>query len=185
MQLYLIRHSTPAIDKGICYGQTDVPLDPVYFDKACQLIRSKLPDQIDTFYSSPLSRCLHLAQALSPVVIQDDLLMEMNFGDWEMQAWKDIEAEPLNKWMTDFVREPTPGGENYIALHRRSTQFVSQLLKEDCQNVAVVSHAGNIRSLISWALDLPLKNSFRVNIKYGAVIHLTIDKDQQLNQIHL
>jgi len=184
MQLYLVRHTTPAIAKGMCYGQTDVPIDPVFFDQEYELIRTRLPNQIDVFYSSPLRRCLDLAQALSPVVLQDKLLMEMNFGDWEMQRWDNIPAEPLNKWMNDFVQETTPGGENYIALNLRSTQFIDRLLQLDYQRVCIVTHAGNIRSLISRVLALPLENSFRIDIQYGAVIQLSVYKDSRLNKLH-
>jgi len=185
MEVYLIRHTTPAIAKGICYGQSDILLNMDLFDKECQLIRSKIPSQLDSVYSSPLSRCLHVAQTLSPDVIQDDLLLEMNFGEWEMQPWEEIAPEPLNNWMADFVHEYVPGGENYIALHQRTTQFINKLLEQKSQNVGVVTHAGNIRSLISIALNLPLENSFRLNLSYGSVIHLSIASDQQLNQIHL
>ena len=184
MQLYLIRHTTPDIAKGICYGQTDLPLNLDLFKQECTMISSKLPDHIDQFYSSPLSRCLQLANSLSSAVLKDEQLMEMNFGDWEMQPWTAIAGEPLNRWMSDFVNEPTPGGENYLALHQRTTAFINKLLVADPQSAAIITHAGNIRSLISWALDLPLENSFRINLNYGAVIKLTINTDKQYNQIH-
>lgn len=185
MEVYLIRHTTPDIAKGVCYGQSDILLNMDLLDKEAQLIRAKIPTQLDGVYSSPLNRCLLLAQTLSPDIIQDDLLMEMHFGDWEMQPWKDIAAEPLNRWMNDFVNEPVPGGENYLALHQRSAQFLNKLLEKNIETVAIVTHAGNIRSMISMALNLPLENSFRLNPSYGSVTRLSITSDPQLNQIHL
>lgn len=185
MEVYLIRHTSPAIEKGICYGQSDIFLNGDLFDEESQLVRTKVPIQFDCVYSSPLNRCLTLAQTLSPDVIQDDLLKEIHFGEWEMQPWKDIAAEPLNRWMNDFVNEPVPGGENYLALHQRSAQFLNKLLDKKVETVGIVTHAGNIRSLISLVLDLPLKNSFRLNPGYGSVTHLSIASDRQLNQIHL
>lgn len=185
MEVYLIRHTTPGIEKGICYGQSDILLNMDLFDEESEQILTKVPMHFDRVYSSPLNRCLTLAQTLSPDVIQDELLMEMHFGDWEMQLWKDIPAEPLNKWMKDFVHEHVPGGENYLNLHQRSAQFLNKLLEKDVKTVGIVTHAGNIRSMISLALDLPLENSFRLNPGYGSVARLSIAPDQQLNQIHL
>lgn len=185
MQVYLIRHTTPDIAKGVCYGQSDVPLNMALFQEEQQSIRNKIPAHVDQYYSSPLSRCSTLANTLSAHVIQDDLLKELHFGDWEMQPWNEIDEKPLNKWMADFVQERLPAGESYLDLHQRSTLFINRLLEQPHESVAIVSHAGNLRSILSLTLQLPLENSFRMNIKYGAVIHLTLHTDPQLNQVHL
>ena len=64
MEIYLIRHTTPSIKKGICYGQTDVDLNFDTFEFELCEIKKKLPSNIDIFYCSPLTRCLKLAQRL-------------------------------------------------------------------------------------------------------------------------
>src|SRR5690606_11377050 len=131
MQIYLIRHTTPAIEKGICYGQSDIAIKETLFEEELKIIRSKIPAIFDHVYSSPLQRCIKLAEKLSTNVQADARLKEMNFGDWEMQKWNEIDKEPLNSWMNDYVSQTVPGGENYNQLYERSAHFLDDLLKEE------------------------------------------------------
>jgi alpha-ribazole phosphatase len=183
MEIYLIRHTSPLVEKGVCYGQADLALNLDKFECEYDGICAKIPFETLAFYSSPLQRCLTLAQALSPTVTTDKRLMELNFGDWELENWTDIPAGGLQVWMDDFVHEQVPGGENYTALYQRTVEFMEDLLQRKQKNVAIVTHAGNIRSIISWALDLPLVNSFRIKLDYGAVVHIEIHENKQLNQL--
>ena len=183
MEIYLIRHTSPLVKKGVCYGQADLALHPELFESEYRAICAKAPVCTRTIYSSPLQRCLTLAQALSPSVTTDKRLMELNFGDWELKNWKDLPPERLQHWMDDFVNEQVPGGESYTALYHRTIEFIEELLLQKQENAAIVTHAGNIRSIISWALDLPLANSFRIKLDYGAVVQLEIHENKQLNQL--
>ena len=183
MEIYLIRHTSPLVEKGICYGQADLALNMVSFESEYEHICAKIPFKTLDFYSSPLQRCLTLAQALSPTVTTDKRLMELNFGDWELENWTDLPAAGLQVWMDDFVNEQVPGGENYTALYQRTVEFIEELLQQKQESVAIVTHAGNIRSIISWALDLPLANSFRIKLDYGTVVYLEIHENKQLNQL--
>ena len=63
--IYLIRHTTPAVARGICYGQTDLDVTGSFREEA-EVIRQHLPADIGTVYSSPLKRCTQLAQQLFP-----------------------------------------------------------------------------------------------------------------------
>jgi len=84
MEIYLIRHTTPAIAKGICYGQTDLDVTDS-FEAEVMSIKEHLPKNIQAVYSSPLQRCRKLAEAIfpkHPVQLFDDL-MELNCGDWK------------------------------------------------------------------------------------------------------
>jgi len=171
MEFYLIRHTTPDIDKGICYGQQDIALAES-FPEDWKRLRAKLPDRYEGFriYSSPLERCSKLAVELSEnEVITDESLMELDFGDWEGQAWDDINDEKLAQWMQDFVEVKCPGGESYRELYHRVIEWWKQVDKSGNEKVLVVSHAGVIRCLLSHILSLPLENSFRLRVDYGCV----------------
>lgn len=183
MEIYLIRHTSPLVEKGVCYGQADLALNLDLFETEYNAICAKLPFKTLDFYSSPLQRCLTLAQALSPTVTTDKRLMELNFGDWELENWTDLPPGGLQLWMDDFVNEQVPGGENYTALYHRTAEFMEELLQQKQEKAVIVTHAGNIRSIISWALDLPLANSFRIKLDYGAVVNLEIHENKQLNQL--
>lgn len=183
MQVYLVRHTTPQVAAGTCYGQSDIPLNLDLFPKECAQVISKLPAGLDAWYASTLQRCTQLAHQISPIHQTDTRLMEMNFGDWEMQKWNDIDADSLKIWSENFVEARTPNGENYLDLHARSEDFIAFLLAQKTNKVGIVTHAGNIRSIMSWVLDLPLKNSFRISLPYGAVVGIEININKHYNKL--
>ena len=165
MEIYLVRHTTPYIGKGICYGQLDIPVEASLFEKELAVIKSKIPSAIATYYSSPLTRCNILAQELFKNYTTDNRLMELRFG--ENKSWDNIPPGELNLWMQDFVNVAPPNGESYNALHQRITAFVDDLLATEKESAVIVTHAGNIRSFLSLALGLPLQIHFVLRCRMG------------------
>jgi alpha-ribazole phosphatase len=178
MEVYLIRHTKPKMEKGICYGQFDVPLAES-FEKEAEALMKHLPAKFNVIYSSPLTRCHKLAQLINSdsKVSLDERLMEMNFGDWELKNWDAIDQSQLNTWMQDFVSVKVPNGENFEELYGRVNSFADELLKQQHENVAVVTHAGVIRSIVSKILEVPLKNAFKLPVDYSSVTKLNISGD--------
>lgn len=86
MNIYLIRHTSVDVPKGLCYGQSDVPLRPT-FEIEAAVTKAKIESiHFDMAYTSPLSRCTRLAQYCGfGDAIRDPRILELNFGDWEMQ----------------------------------------------------------------------------------------------------
>ncbi len=183
MQVYLLRHTTPAIEKGICYGQLNIPVNKNLFAGELAAIQSKLDKPFEKVYTSPLIRCVQLAKNLTTTYIEDDDLKELNFGDWENKNWDAIPQEPLNEWMDDFVNIAPPGGESFKNLHERSIRFSKKLLGTNIESAAIITHAGNIRSFISMAIGLPLANAFRIEINYGAMVLLSLNSNESLNRL--
>lgn len=172
MEVYLIRHTRPAVEKGICYGQTDLDVTDT-FESEAALIRSVLPGDIRFVYSSPLQRCRKLAEHLfdHPIQFHDDL-MELHCGDWEMRHWDHIPQEELQPWMDDFVRVRVPGGESYIDLYERTVARFRAITKSALP-AAIVAHGGVIRSILSHLTDTPLVDSFqRFPLHYGCVVRV-------------
>lgn len=178
MEIYLIRHTTPKVEKGICYGQSDIPLADS-FNNEVQKLQEHLAVDFDFIYSSPLSRCQKLANNIAPgqTICIDSRLAELNFGDWELKNWDNINQAELNNWMQDFVNIKVPNGENFIELYARVNQFADELFKIDKQKVAVITHAGVIRCFVAKVLEIPLKNAFKVPVDYSSVTKLTISGD--------
>lgn len=146
MEIYLVRHTETVCEKGICYGQTDVALKASYLEQF-ESIKSQIPAD-STIYSSPLSRCMLLANHLSPNIITDSRLMEMNFGDWEMQKWDAIPEADFTPWMNDFVNVAVPNGESFVNLHDRVSDFLTTDFSTNNSNsITIVTHAGVIRSI--------------------------------------
>ena len=172
MEIYLIRHPTPAIAAGICYGQTDIEVAES-FEEEAKLIQQQLPDIIN-IYSSPLKRCRQLANHIYPdvtITFADDL-KEMHFGEWELQPWDQIPNEPLEVWMKDFVNVRVPSGENYLDLYNRTITFYNHIINKN-QSAAIFTHSGNIRSILSYVNNVPLEESFsKFKIGYGEVVRV-------------
>lgn len=89
-------------------------------------------------YSSPLQRCRQLAEALHPAPCIDARLREIDFGDWEMQAWDSLDRNLLDIWAADPPGFTPPGGEAIAALRARVASFLTEL---DGDAVLIV-HAG-------------------------------------------
>ena len=185
MEVHLIRHTNPAIEKGICYGQTDLPPEEHLFEKEFVAILKKLPKQFDKVYSSPLQRCSKLAAKLSKDPVFDNRLMELNFGEWENKSWDKIEPTSLSVWMQDFVNEKAGGAESYAELHQRIVSFMEELQTTEYKNVVIITHAGCIRSFISFVLDLPLENSFRIALGYAEVIRIALAEESCKNKLFI
>jgi len=175
MELILIRHTTPNIEKGVCYGQADIELADTFSEEIPSILKQiRTKDEETVYYSSPLKRCAILAKHLSNTIIFDDRLKELNFGDWELKKWNDIDKTPLDIWMNDFVNQPTKNGESYIDLHKRTTDFLEEIKLKNHKKVVVITHAGVIRSLNSYIEKTALKDSFNLKLAYGAIIKFNI-----------
>lgn len=171
MQLYLIRHTTPAVAPGVCYGQSDVDVSATFFDEV-EAVRAKIADLAPAAsYCSPLSRAARLASSLKLGQTQHDArLMELDFGDWELRPWEEIPSEQLDRWGNAYTHVAPPGGETYTELHLRATDFLRELLsRHRGENVVVVTHAGVIRALLAEVLGLPLAEVFRFHLDYAGV----------------
>jgi alpha-ribazole phosphatase len=172
MSIYLIRHTTPLIEKGLCYGQLDIDVTDSFPEEAEQ-IKNVLP-AIEQVHSSPLIRCHKLASHLFPnkSISLEPGLMELACGEWEGIHWDAIPPEVIDPWMKDFVNVSIPGGESYIQMHKRVTECFTRIA-EGRKPVAIVTHGGVIRSILAYITNTPLVDSFGAfKISYGCVIKL-------------
>lgn len=174
--IYLIRHTTPLVAKGICYGQTDLDVTDT-FEQEAEDIRRVLPvSGFVAIYSSPLQRCARLANHLFPdhePVLRPDL-MELHCGSWEMQPWDDLPKDEIDPWMADFVNIRVPGGESYLDLHQRVTSCFTAIASSGATGPqAIVAHGGVLRSILSGISGTPLIDSFKVfSLHYGCVVRV-------------
>jgi alpha-ribazole phosphatase len=172
MEIYLIRHTETVAPKGICYGQADVDIKEPYLE-IFQEIKAQLPTDA-IVYSSPLLRCKKMAEFFSDDITFDKRLMEMNFGNWELQAWNDIPLEEINPWMDNFVTVRVPNGESFEDLYQRVGEFYTELLQKKEDKIILFCHDGTIRSILSHFHKTQLKDAFSLySIKYGEIIKLS------------
>lgn len=187
MKLTLIRHTSLQIAPGICYGKSDIDVAATFTAEAANTLTKLASMRFDALYTSPLQRCVKLANALSlaePVL--DNRLMELNFGEWEMQAWDDISREHFDEWAQNYATMSPPNGETFNQLQQRGVAFLDDVIERHSQgHIAIVTHGGMIRALLAHVLNMPLKGLFRFTIDYGSVTQLdfsqTVPKIERVN----
>jgi len=176
--VYVIRHTTPLVEPGICYGQTDLPLADS-FQKEADSIHEKLNGFLpQVVISSCLQRCTLLAKKLfnNNSVSTDHRLAELNFGDWEMKPWSAIDRALMDKWSTNFYSQSPPNGETFQHLNNRTIEAWQQhITNSKSTNIALVTHSGNIRCLLMHYLQIPHNQVFNLKLTYGAILKIEIN----------
>ena len=180
MEIYLIRHTTPHVEKGICYGQSDLELAKNYKEDF-KTVLSKVPKHNNYHvFSSPLQRCLLLAKQFKGKLVTDPRLKELNFGDWELKPWNSINEDELTPWMNNFVTHKVPHGESYVELAKRVNASIHEILNNNDNSntpIVIILHAGPLRAFLAQLLNVDLKNSFNIKINYGDVFHVRKTKE--------
>jgi alpha-ribazole phosphatase len=170
MILHLIRHPKPRIANGICYGRLDMAAENSV-DVADKL-RLELTDGLP-LWSSPLLRCRELAECLHPQPLFAERLTEMNFGDWEGQAWDDIPFAQLDAWAANIAGYIPPGGESALALQQRALDFIAELKVPEA---IIVTHAGVIRTLLAHWQGLPPERWTELTLAYGSCTRVEVPR---------
>ena len=159
MEMLFIRHPAPQVAAGICYGSTDLPLQP---DALAGVLAQILPvlakyPRLTPIWSSQLMRARELAQALAqarqqPLYVDADL-REMDFGDWEMRAWEDISRQKIDAWAANVCHYHPGGGESVLQMSWRvlsALQRIRQAASEQQASAAIlVCHAGCMRIVLA------------------------------------
>lgn len=149
MTLFMVRHAQPLIEKGICYGQLDMPADASATQACAEQLSHVLPRSM-TVITSPLQRCEHLAPIL--IGLQPDLtyktdhrLQEMDFGQWEGRPWADIAQAELQAWTDDFANYRAGlTGESVSQFMARVAAAFDAL--DPTKDTLWITHAGVIRA---------------------------------------
>ncbi|MEM7639843.1 MAG: alpha-ribazole phosphatase [Pseudomonadota bacterium] len=170
MAVILVRHTTPRVAPGTCYGQTDLPLVDSFEAEADQVLQSLPP--IANIVSSPLQRCRrlaeHVAQARGLVIEIEPRLQEMDFGAWEGLPWNEIPRHELDAWAADFLHACPHGGETVARLQARVRQALKPWQAFE-RTTLCVTHAGVIRAALATG---DTEEDFNTSIDFGGMIHL-------------
>lgn len=172
MKIYLVRHTAVNVPKGMCYGQTDVPLKDS-FESEAKLVKDKLVDiQPSVVYSSPLSRCVRLAkQCKFEQFVTDERLMELDFGDWETLMWNDLD---MSIWATDWINPLTPNGESFVQMYDRVSEFFDQLKAQNLDTVLIFTHGGVISCARVYFEKEDISKTFELMPQYGEVVYFEV-----------
>lgn len=167
IKFYLIRHGeTDWNNKKILMGQTDIPLNSLG-EKQVEVLASYIKNlDIDIIYTSDLSRARSTAEAIAKKsgkqYIPDERLRECSAGNLEGLTFPEmIELFPdeINLYRLDEISYLPPEGESRIEFIKRVSTFIESLIgKHHNENLALVTHGGVIRALLSYILS----NDFKI-----------------------
>ncbi|MCA9883250.1 MAG: histidine phosphatase family protein [Anaerolineae bacterium] len=139
-------------------GHLNVALNDRGHEQAKALAEHLTDLSIGSIYSSDLVRAYqtaeYIAERLSLPIITDERLREVNLGVFQGLTGDELRRSPHHAdayamWRSDETYAPT-GGESFQQLGDRtlaSWQEISEASADD--TVLIVTHGGNIRSLIS------------------------------------
>jgi alpha-ribazole phosphatase len=194
MEIYLVRHPRPSKSEGLCYGRTDMPVDPDALAAAAASVRSCIPASVlrrAAIFTSPASRCLGLARELAaprePGVVEE--LHEMHFGAWEGVPWTSVPRLELDAWASDVWTYRAGGGESAAMVAARWRRWAARVIAGIAERgapVIAVTHAGLIRIALAGAgrlgpelsLDVPFASVHRVDIDSVDLDGVDIDASQ-------
>lgn len=166
MKVYVVRHGESETNKIRHWtGWLDVALTEKGKQDALFAHSILKNVQLDKVYTSDLVRAIQTAQIAVPGYSYETtpLIREMNVGNL---AGKPLEA------LTDEMRRRIPqegyahlDGESQEQFGSRIREFMSMLEALECENVAVFSHAGCLKRMLSEVVGarLPGKNVLCAN----------------------
>ena len=175
MVVYLIRHTSVDVPQGVCYGQTDVPLNPTFEEEAAQTSAQLKGLQFDKVYMSPLTRCVRLATFCGyPDGERDDRIKEINFGDWEMQRFDEITDANLQKWYADYRNVRATNGGSFQDQYQRVADFLNELRQKPYKQVAIFAHGGVLINAQIYAGTVKPEEAFGALTPYGGIVKIEI-----------
>ncbi|MEO0567783.1 MAG: histidine phosphatase family protein [Pseudomonadota bacterium] len=160
-RMFWVRHG-PTHAKAMV-GWADVPAD--LSDTAqIQRLSDYLPDE-GIVISSDLQR----ASATADVICNgrarlphDPDLREINFGDWDMQVFDEIEdQEKLRLFWDEPGDVRAPNGETWNEVYARVSRATNRLIDSEVEgDLIIVAHFGAILTQVQRALSIPAYDAF-------------------------
>jgi broad specificity phosphatase PhoE len=184
MQLFLIRHGATELSREFRFcGNTDAPLSREGIHQAQRLRALLRLQKFDGVYSSPQRRAMQTVRIVFPhrKVVFSVALRELDFG--ELEGLSAADAEKLyprfyRKWTASPAEADPPGGERIEQCHRRVWNFVRGLTATGAGrriNIALVTHGGPIKLLLSDILGWGLNGLTRLRVEPASVAVIGFD----------
>ena len=138
-------------------------------------------ENIVALYASPVQRTRESAEIVSErlglqIEFHDDL-MELDFGEWTGTTFNAIRADPRWRlWSQHRSLAKIPGGETMRAVQFRAVEALLEIGERHRDAACViVSHGDVIRSVLVFALGMPLDFYSRIEVVQGSLSTIRID----------
>lgn len=176
MKLYIIRHGETQMNrKKILQGNSDSPLTESGMDGAKKIAEQLKAEGFDLVISSHLGRAIKTAEIIMQgrdiPIVQEPLVSEMCFGDWQGKTQEEICIDEISKqnyinyfkYPEKYV--PVQGAETFKQLLDRAESFLRKMMNYSREHpedkVLLVTHGAYIKALLSVVSDLDIKDFWK------------------------
>lgn len=165
-KLILVRHGrTLWNSSGKFQGQSDVELSEEGISQAKKLAENFPVAHIDRVYSSNLQRAYVtgeiIANKFNVPIIKDERLREVCFGSWEGLTYDEIHEKWPKEIETMFSTPDVltmPNGESFAQVQKRGVEVLLDIVhKHPDETIVITAHGGILRTLLAYALHMPLR----------------------------
>lgn len=193
-EIIFIRHGETDWNRtGRYQGQRDIELSETGHKQAQKLAAGLNIGRPAAIYSSDLQRARQTAGYLSAKyqlpIKSSSLLREINFGQWEGMAYRDIIAdwpEEAQNLTASPERLKIPGGESLLEVQQRANEIISQICNEYPNDVViVVTHGAFIKIAIATVLQMSLNGIWRFDTKNTSITKIKYYQESNFQQLLL
>lgn len=186
MRLILVRHGQTACNvQDVWHDWDDCDLTETGRQQAAATATRLAGERLDAVYSSDTPRARQTAAAIAAphrlMPILDPGLRERHAGEFEGVPIPDVLARHPTVWddrAADFWGWRPPGGESFHEVLTRALAVVERLQAEhDGGTVAVVTHMGVTRALISHLAGMSLAGTYDLPFPSTGVSIFTLEGD--------
>ena len=173
MILWTLRHTTPDVPRGVCYGQSDFDVASTFPNEYPPALDALEECRAIEVLSSPLLRCRKLAEQVSrrlslPLSLAP-ALAEIHFGSWENRHFHDIPETEKAAWRKNLRSYRFPGGESFHDVGKRVADYLHATHSPGSE-ILWVTHAGVISSLLHGFGGVPDDDFIEGRLGYGTLI---------------
>ena len=183
-----IRHGETDMNKeNLYFGHLDPELNEtgIYQLKKTRKLLKYFEKNINIVYSSDLKRCmesmdiLKIGAKIKKIPLNE--FREMNFGIFEGKTYEEISAEfpeEVEKMNKDWREYKVPQGESLKEVMERAVEKLEELTKKHKnKTIVIVSHAGVIKSIVSYYLYGNLDGYWKIKVDNGSMTKMCILED--------
>jgi len=179
--LFLVRHAETDLAGRFC-GHSDPELNERGRQQLAGLVNALSAHEIRRVYTSDLRRAQQTAEAIARY-FRAGLhvrpgLREIHFGLWEGLSWTEIEVrDPVlaKRWADEYPNATAPGGEPFQEFKSRVGREIAYLLEATKSPIAVVTHAGFIRGVLTSLCGVSDQEAWDRTKDYRSVVALNVD----------
>jgi probable phosphoglycerate mutase len=192
MILILIRHGESTGQGRYIGRRSDPPLSPLGGRQAAACASLLAAEPLAAVYAGPLARALRTAERIAERhglrVERVPELAEIDFGEWEGLDFEEIGERDSGlryRWIasiggeagSDAARAPggalpptPPNGESIPSFDSRVRSALDKIIASAAGScVAIVTHAGVIRSVFRRILECPFPAQWRIEVAPGSI----------------